>query len=35
LPPGVGPLLEVTAGLVARAFAAYAGGDWETCDGLM
>jgi hypothetical protein len=35
LPPGVGPLLEVTAGLVAHAFAAYAGGDRETCDGLI
>jgi hypothetical protein len=35
LPPGVGPLLEVASGLVARAFAAYAEGDWETCDGLV
>ncbi|MGH3194522.1 MAG: hypothetical protein ACRDNT_01025 [Streptosporangiaceae bacterium] len=32
LPPGVGPLLEVAAKLIARAFAAYAAGDWETCD---
>jgi hypothetical protein len=35
LPPGVGPLLEVAAGLVAHAFAAFAEGDWETCDGLV
>ena len=32
LPPGVGPLLEVAAKLIIRAFAAYAAGDWETCD---
>jgi len=32
LPPGVGPLLEVAAKLIARAFAAYAAGDQETCD---
>jgi hypothetical protein len=35
LPPGMGPLLEVAAALIARAFAAYAEGDWETCDGLV
>jgi len=35
LPPGLGPLLEVAAELTARAFAAYAEGDWETCDGLV
>jgi hypothetical protein len=35
LPPGVGPLLEVAARIIARAFAAYADGDWETCDGLV
>jgi hypothetical protein len=32
LPPGVGPLLEVSAKLIARAFASYAAGNWETCD---
>lgn len=32
LPPGVGPLLEVAAKLIARAFAAYAAGYQETCD---
>ncbi len=35
LPAGMGPLLEVAAGLTARAFAAYAEGDWETCDALL
>jgi hypothetical protein len=35
LPPGVGPLLEVTARLIAQAFAAFAEGDWETCDALV
>ena len=35
LPPGVGPLLEVAARLVARAFAAFAEGDWETSDALV
>jgi hypothetical protein len=35
LPPGVGPLLEMSAALVARAFDAFAGGDWETCDALL
>ena len=35
LSPGVGPLLEVAAQLVAHAFAAYAEGDWEACDGLI
>ncbi len=35
LPPGVGPLLEVAAKLIARAFAAYAAGDWETCDACL
>jgi hypothetical protein len=35
LPPGVGPLLEAASALVAQAFAAYAEGDWETCDRLM
>lgn len=35
LPPGAGPLLEVAGALIARAFAAYAEGDWETCDGLV
>jgi hypothetical protein len=35
--PFAGPRLdlEVAAELVARASAAYAGGDWETCDGLV
>ena len=35
LPPGVGPLLEVAAKLVAQAFATFAEGDWETSDGLV
>jgi hypothetical protein len=35
LPPGVGPLLEVTARLIARAFAAFAEDDLETCDALV
>lgn len=35
LPPGFGPLLELSAGLVVRAFTAYAAGDWETCDALV
>jgi hypothetical protein len=35
LPAGMGPLVEVAAGLIARAFAAYAEGAWETCDGLV
>jgi hypothetical protein len=35
LPAGMGPLLEVAAELTARAFAAYAEGDWETCDALL
>jgi hypothetical protein len=35
LPPGVGPLLEVAAKLVAQAFTAFAEGDWETSDGLV
>jgi hypothetical protein len=30
LPPGVGPLLEVAAGLIARSFRAYAAGDWAS-----
>ncbi len=32
LPPGVGPLLEVAAKMIVRAFAAYAAGGQETCD---
>lgn len=35
LPAGMGPLLEVAAEVIARAFAAYAEGDWETCDALL
>lgn len=35
LPPGMGPLLEVSASLIARAFAAFAADDWETCDALI
>jgi hypothetical protein len=35
LPAGVGPLLEMSASLIARAFAAFAAGDWETCDALI
>jgi hypothetical protein len=35
LPPGVGPLLEISATLTARAFDAYAKGDWERCDALI
>ena len=35
LPPGVGPLLEVAVKLVARAFMAFAEGDWETSDALV
>ncbi len=32
LPPGLGPLLEVSAERVARAFDAWANGNWERCD---
>jgi hypothetical protein len=32
LPAGVGPLLEVAAESLARAFAAYAEGNWELSD---
>ena len=35
LPPGVGPLLEVSAACVARAFDAYARGDHELCNALI
>ena len=35
LPPGFGPLLEVSAECVARAFDAYAHGNWELCDALL
>jgi len=35
LPPGVGPLLGVAAEHVARAFDAYAHGNWELCDALL
>jgi hypothetical protein len=35
LPPGVGLLLELAAKLIARSFAAYAEGDWETSDALI
>ena len=35
LPAGMGQLLELSAELVAQAFAAYAEGDWETCDALL
>lgn len=35
LPPGVGPLLEVAAELVVRAFVAYTEDDEETCDALV
>src|SRR6185437_230401 len=35
LPAGVGPLLEMSASLIARAFAAFAAGNWETCDALI
>ncbi len=35
LPLGAGPLVELSATMTARAFAAYAEGDWETCDGLL
>ncbi len=35
LPAGMGPLLEVGADLIARAFASYAEGDWEMCDALL
>jgi hypothetical protein len=35
LPPEGGLPPEAAAVLVARAFAAYAQGDWETCDRLM
>ncbi len=35
LPPGAGPLLQMAAALTARAFTAYAEGDWETCDALV
>jgi len=34
LPSGAGLPVEPAAVLVARAFAAYAKGDWETCDRL-
>jgi hypothetical protein len=32
LPPGLGPLLEVSAERVARAFDAWTKGNWELCD---
>jgi hypothetical protein len=32
LPPGLGPLLEVSAERVARAFDAWTNGNWELCD---
>jgi hypothetical protein len=35
LPPGGGLPVEAAAVLVARAFAAYAQGDWGTCDRLV
>lgn len=35
LPPGVGPLLEVSAAAVARAFDAYAHGNYELSDALI
>jgi hypothetical protein len=35
LPAGTGPVLEVAAALIAQAFAAYAQGDWGTCDALL
>lgn len=35
LPAGMGPLLELSASLIARAFAAFAAGGWETCDALI
>lgn len=35
LPPGVGPLLEVSAECVARAFDAYAHGSYELSDALI
>jgi hypothetical protein len=35
LPPGVGPLLEVSAQCVARAFQAYARGQLELCDAIL
>ena len=35
LPPGVGPLLEVSATCVARAFDAYAHGNHDLCDALI
>jgi hypothetical protein len=35
LPPGMGPLLEVSASLIARAFAAFAADDWDMCDALI
>jgi len=35
LPAGAGPLLELAAALIARAFTAYALGDWRMCDALV
>jgi hypothetical protein len=35
LPPGGAALIRVAAAHVARAFAAYAQGDWEACDRLL
>jgi hypothetical protein len=35
LPPGVGPLLEVSAQCVARAFQAYARGQLDLCDAIL
>jgi len=35
LPPGLGPLLEVSAECVARAFDAYAKGQMELCNALL
>jgi hypothetical protein len=35
LPAGMGPLLEVSASLTARAFTAFAADDWDTCDALI
>ena len=35
LPPGVGPLVELSSDLIVRAFTAYAAGDLAACDGLV
>jgi hypothetical protein len=35
LPPGLGPLIEVSTECVARAFDAWTEGNWELCDAMI